>query len=295
MTDKPFPSDLREWVTTNLNGLDGVTDVSWPRGNSRVWRVTAGPNAAFVKLSPSELDFDREIVGYAYAAQVLDDREAPRLLAAHPGLRAIMSSPLPGKVVRELPLDKGAESRVYEDAGRLLRRWHDHSGLPSEDDRQAVGTAMREQADEAAACLRSTAEHLNADELALVEAASKELPELAGHLPLVFQHGDYSTRNWLWDAETRQHALIDFAMSRYGHAVGEFVWLCGAVWATRPDLKAAYFAGYGRDLSEREERLLRLLTVRLGVSYLNSGLVKDREDLVQRGHLVLGRMTNEYR
>ncbi|MFC4951050.1 aminoglycoside phosphotransferase family protein [Pseudonocardia sp. GCM10023141] len=141
----------------------------------------------------------------------------------------------------------------------------------------------------------STAEHLNAEQRALVQAASWELPELAEQLPLVYQHGDYSTRNWLWDTDSGHHGLIDFAMARHGTAVEEFVWLCGAVWATRPDLKDAYLTGYGRPLSDTEERLLRLLTTRLAVSYLNSGLVKDRPDLVERGHLVLHRMTHEYR
>lgn len=295
MTDKPFPPDLREWVATNLPGLDEVTDVSWPRGSSQVWRVVAGPTAAFVKLSPTALDFDREVVGYAYAARILADHEAPRLLAADPGLRAIMSSPLPGKVVRGLPLEREVELPVHEDGGRLLRRWHDQSDPASEEDREAMRAAMREQAREAAVCLESTAEHLNAEQRALVEAASRELPELAGQLPLVYQHGDYSTRNWLWDAENGHHGLIDFAMAHHGNAVEEFVWLCGAVWATRPDLKAAYLAGYGRPLSGTEERLLRLLTVRLGVSYLNTGLAKQRGDLVERGHLVLDRMTHEYR
>lgn len=295
MTDKPFPPDLREWVANNLPGLDEVADVSWPRGSSQVWRVVAGPTAAFVKLSPTALDFDREVVGYAYAARILADHEAPRLLAADVGLRAIMSSPLPGNVVRGLPLDRGVELRVHEDAGRLLRRWHDQSDPASEQAREAVRAAMREQAREAAVCLESTAEHLSAEQRALVEAASRELPELAEQLPLVYQHGDYSTRNWLWDAESGHHGLIDFATAHHGSAVEEFVWLCGAVWATRPDLKAAYLAGYGRPLSGTEQRLLRLLTVRLGVSYLNTGLVKQRGDLVERGHLILDRMTHEYR
>ncbi|MGQ0777706.1 MAG: aminoglycoside phosphotransferase family protein [Pseudonocardiales bacterium] len=295
MTDRPFPPDLREWVASNLPGLDEVTDVSWPRSSSQVWRVAAGSTAAFVKLSPTALDFDREVVGYAYAAWILADHEAPRLLAADPGLRVIMSSPLPGKVVRALPLEVEVELRVHEDAGRLLRRWHDQSDPASEQDREAVRAAMRELACEVAVCLESTAEHLNAEQRALVQAASREPPELAEQLPLVYQHGDYSTRNWLWDAGSGHHGLIDFAMAHHGNAVEEFVWLCGAVWATRPDLKAAYLAGYGRPLSGTEEWLLRLLTVRLGVSYLTTGLVKQRVDLVERGHLILDRMTDECR
>ncbi|MGH3570163.1 MAG: aminoglycoside phosphotransferase family protein [Pseudonocardia sp.] len=295
MTDKPFPPNLREWVADNLPGLDEVTDVSWPRGSSQVWRVAAGPTAAFVKLSPTALEFDREVVGYAYAARILADHEAPRLLAANPGPQVIMSSSLQGTVVRGLLLEVEVEVRVHEDKGRLLRRWHDQSDPASEQDREAVRAVMREQAREAAVCLKCTAEHLSAEQHALVEAASRELPELAEQLPLVYQHGDYSTRNWLWDAESGHHGLIDFAMAHHGNAVEEFVWLCGAVWTIRPDLHAAYLAGYGRPLSGTEQRLLRLLTVRLGVSYLNTGLVKQRGDLVERGHLILDRMTDEYR
>lgn len=292
--NKPMPSDLREWVNSNLPGVEQVTDVSWPRGTSRVWRVTAGARTAFVKLSPSATDYEREILGYAYAARALAANEAPRLLAADPGLMAIMSSPLPGQVVRGLALEAGEERRVHELAGRLLRRWHDQSQPGTEEDRRAVRASMAEQAQEAAACLESTAGHLDGARRALVQAVSMELPQLAEQLPLVYKHGDYSTRNWLWDAENG-HSLIDFAMAEHGLAVEEFVWLCGAVWAVRPDLKAAYLTGYGRPLSGTEERLLRLLTTRLGVSYLNSGLVKERPDLVERGHLILTRMTHEYR
>jgi len=293
MTAKPFPTDLRQWVTTTLWAPDEITDVSWPRGSSRVWRVNSGGTTAFVKLSPTSRDFDREVDGYAYAARTLTDHEAPRLLAADPDLLAIISSPLPGAVVRGLILDRMTEPRVHEAAGHLLRRWHDQSDPAAEQDRHDVREAMRHKAQEATACLESTADHLGADHLALVQDAARELPELAEALPLVYQHGDYSTRNWLWDAQSGRHGLIDFAMAHHGIAVEEFVWLCGAVWPERPDLKTAYLAGYGRALTATEERLLRLLTVRLGVSYLHSGLVKQRIDLVDRGRLVLDRMTHQ--
>ncbi|MFD9562203.1 aminoglycoside phosphotransferase family protein [Streptomyces sp. NPDC059994] len=274
--------------------------MSWPRGNSRVWRLsTAATTAAYVKISPSIADYDREIAGYAYAARALAPHEAPRLLAADPGLQAIMSSPLPGQVVRGLPLAPVAlEQHVHELAGRVLRRWHDHSGAASAHDLQAFRRSMTDQADEAAACLESTTGHLNAAQSDLVRAVARELPRLATQLPLVCQHGDYSTRNWLWDPDRtlggHGHGLIDFAMTKYGPAVEEFVWLRGAVWAERPDLKATYLAGYGRPLTQTEERFLLLLTARLGVSYLSSGLTKERADLVERGKLILTRMTSHF-
>lgn len=287
--DAPIPSDLRRWISSHLPGNATVTDVSWARDDSRVWHVAAGIDEAFVKLSPTPEDYTREVRGYAYAQHALAAHEAPRLLAADPGLQAIMTSPLPGRVVRGLALQEQEERQVHELAGRLLYRWHSHSQPTPEPDRKHILASLTDQAEEAAACLKSTAAYLDSSQRALVGRVRDELPQLAEELPLVYRHGDYSTRNWLWHRE-HGHGVIDFAMAAHGVAVEEFVWLCGAVWAPRPDLKDAYLAGYGRALSDAEQQALLLLTARLGVSYLNTGLTKREPMLVERGRLILDRM-----
>lgn len=283
----PLPADLRQWVTHCLPGLATVTDVSWPRDGSRVWRVASGTDEAYVKLSPTPEDYAREVHAYEHAASSLAAHEAPRLLAADPGLRAIMTSPLPGLVVRGLSLTAEVESRVHQLAGRLLRRWHDHPEPASGQVRDALMASVAEQAAEAAACLERTAEHLTYAERALVQQVSQELPQLAEDLPVVFRHGDYSPRNWLWDAERGTHGLIDFEKSDHGIAVEDLVWLCGAVWPTRPDLKTAFLDGYARRLSDAEWRALPLLAARLAVSYLNAGITKQEPVLVERGRTAL--------
>jgi len=292
--ERPIPAELRHWVDDHLPGAHQITDVSWQRDNSQVWHVAAGATAAFVKLSPTAEDYQREVAGYAYAGRVLAAHEAPRLIAADPHLLAIMTSPLPGNVVRGLRLEVTEERRVHQLAGNLLRRWHDRSQPPTEAHRHIVRTALATQAQEAADCLASTAGHLDEAQRALVRAASQELPQQAAQLPLVYKHGDYSTRNWLWHPD-HGHGVIDFAMAEHGVAVDELVWLRAAVWATRPDLKTAYLTGYGRPLSDTEERVLQLLTTRLGVSYLNTGLLNNRPELAERGRLILTRMTRDHR
>lgn len=107
-----FPADLRAWVARILSGVDEVTDVPWPRTRSLVWRVAAGPMVVIVKLSPTEGDYQREVRGYDYTARILADHEAPRLVAANPDLRAIISTPLLGTVVRDLPLDTMWKARA---------------------------------------------------------------------------------------------------------------------------------------------------------------------------------------
>ncbi|MGH3799935.1 MAG: aminoglycoside phosphotransferase family protein [Pseudonocardiaceae bacterium] len=282
----PLPADLRRWVTHQLPGLATVVDVSWPHGCSRVWRVASSTDEVYVKLSPTPEDYPREVHAYEHAARFAP-HEVPRLLATDPGLRAIMTSPLSGLVVRGLCLTAEVESRVHELAGRLLRRWHDLPEPASGRAREVIMASVAEQAHEAAACLGRTAEHLTDAQHALVQQVSRELPRLAEDFPVVFRHGDYSPRNWLWDAERGTHGLIDFEQSDHGVAVEDFVWLSGAVWPTRPDLKTVFLAGYGRRLSDTEWRALPLLTARLAVSYLNSGITKQEPVLVERGRTAL--------
>jgi len=286
--DAHVPADLRQWVVERLPGVATITDVSWPRGDSRVWRVATDSAAAFVKLSPSPANYTREVRGFEYAARALATHEAPRLLAADPDLLAIMSSPLPGRIVRGLSLDVAEEQRVHERAGQLLRRWHDHSGPISAPVRDAIMASVADQAAEAAACVDRAGEHLTQGQRALVRRVCRELPELAEELPLVDRHGDYATRNWLWGHDL---GLIDFEQFAPGIAAEELVWLSAALWSTRSDLKSAFLSGYG-PLSEAEQQALPLFAARLAVSYFTTGITKQEPALVERGQFVLTRLAH---
>jgi hypothetical protein len=131
------------------------------RPASRAHRISPGHSS--IQLSrfgedPSQ-DYAREVHAYERAGRFAP-HEIPRLLATDPGLRAIMTSPLSGLVVRGLSLTAEVESRVHELAGRLLRRWHDLPEPTSGRAREVIMVSVAEQAEGAAACLERTAEHL---------------------------------------------------------------------------------------------------------------------------------------
>ncbi|MDX3233068.1 aminoglycoside phosphotransferase family protein [Streptomyces sp. ME19-01-6] len=287
-----LPPDLHQWVTRHVTGMDTatVTDASWPRENSRVWRVRAVHGEVFVKLYPSTEKYGREVQGCEHATRALAADEAPRLLASDPERPAVVLSALPGRVVRGLPLVQTAERHVHRLAGDLLRRWHDADEPISDREHQRIMASVTAQADEAAVILDRLGDQLSRAEQDLVRDATHDLPDLARALPLTYRHGDYSPRNWLWDEAAGHHGLIDFEESAPGLAVEDLVWLCGAAWPTRPDLRDAFLAGYGRLLSSTEQRSLVLLTARLGVSYLSTGLTKTDTVLIDRGRTVLGHM-----
>ena len=279
----PLPASLREWVTHQLTGLSTVTDVSWPRENSLVWRVTSDTEEAYVKISPSQEKFMREVLAYRHAADLLGPDEAPRLLAADPDLRAILTSPLPGVIVKDLPLPIEQELRVHELAGRLLRQWHaqkllGHSG-PARD--EAIASVIK-RTDEAAVQLKHTGHLLTGPQRTVVEQACHELPHLATTLPLVFRHGDFAPRNWMWHPDRHTLALLDFEESGSGIAVEDFVWLFATIWPIHPHLKTACLTGYGQHFDDVEHRALAMFTAVAAISYLHAGITQQEPALVTK-------------
>jgi Ser/Thr protein kinase RdoA (MazF antagonist) len=289
-----LPTDLEQWVTTCLGGPVSATDVSWNRGDSQVWRITTGTHDAYVKRSPTSAAHTREVHAYGHARRALASGEAPTLLASDPSLCAIMTSPLPGRVVRGFSPDTQEERRVHHLAGRLLRRWHDTTEQPSAQVRENVRQSVAEQATEAQTYLDDLAAHLTSAEHRLLQAVTNELPALAEALPVVFRHGDYSPRNWLWSSEHGQLSLIDFEESSHGAAIEDLAWLYGAVWPTRPDLADAFLTGYGRALSRKEQHALHLITARTAAYYLNAGITNASPVLTERGRTALNHLLRIY-
>ena len=130
--------------------------------------------------------------------------------------------------MRGLPLAERTETTVHEQAGRLLRRWHDLAEPIGDQARTTITASIAEQAHEAAQWLRDDADHLTDAQRTLVYRVVHELPSLAANLPVVYRHGDFAPRNWLWSAEHGTVGMIDFEQTDHGLAVEDLVWLHGA-------------------------------------------------------------------
>lgn len=179
------PPDLHQRLTRNVVGMDTavVTDASWPRGDSRVWRVRTDHGEAFVKAYPSTEKYEREVKGCEHAARALVGTEAPHLPASDPQRPAVVLSALPGRVVRGLPLDQAEEQRVHRLAGDLLRRWHDADEPISDREHQRITESVTAQADDVAMILEHLGDQLAPAEPDLVREVAHDLPDLARALP----------------------------------------------------------------------------------------------------------------
>ncbi len=282
-----LPADLAHWLIPHVGLNPSATDASWDRPDSQVWRVIGNTGGdVYVKISSNSAAHAREVAAYQHAAQVLGPGEAPVLVDSDPQLGVIVTTPLPGTAVRGTSLDVEEEQQVHAAAGALLRRWHD-SASPEPADRDDVRVHLVRQAAEAARYRHDLIEYLTTEQHAVLQRAANELPGLAEMLPLAYRHGDYSPRNWLWHREREQHGLIDFEEAVHGAAVEDLVWLHGAVWPTRPDLQQAFLTGYDRALNAEEQHALHLITAKVAVSCLHTGLHTANQTLIDRGRTAL--------
>lgn len=143
----PIPENLHRWAARYLAGSTWATDVSWPRSTSQVWRVE-GKTAVYAKISPSRPALDREIRAYRYARTALPPGAAPRMIAYDVDKLTLLTSAVPGAVVRGLPLAGDDGLHVHRLAGSLVRRWHDHEDSASDSARVTISAAMAAQATE---------------------------------------------------------------------------------------------------------------------------------------------------
>jgi hypothetical protein len=64
---------------------------------------------------------------------------------------------------------------------------------------------------------------------------------------------------------------------------------CGP-WVGRPDLRAPFFEGYGRELTDKEERSLRCLSALVAASAISWGVPHQDPEIVERGRATPARL-----
>jgi hypothetical protein len=142
---------------------------------------------------------------------------------------------------------------VHEQAGRLTRRLHD-AEPPVLDGDIAASAARRLE------IWISRGAHLLSDED--IGFSREEVRPLAtiGPVPKVPCHLDNQPRNWLVD-DAGAVSLIDFGMCKQEVWVKDVRRLYVQQWVGRPDLRDAFFSGYGRTPTAAELTLLRCYVV----------------------------------
>ncbi|MEV5174151.1 phosphotransferase [Streptomyces flaveolus] len=279
-SSQPEPA-VREFAERAVGRITAWTDTGWARAGSRVWRARGALGGTwYVKVHQNDRFHAREVRAYRTWTLSLG-AAAPRLVAPDAGLRAVVVTALPGRPLHGAVLPPEEGRTVFHRVGALARLIHDSA--PARPAPAGAGPAVA-KADRHLVAARP---HLRpGDEefvrTLLARAATLSPPEW------VETHGDLQLRNLLRTDDSAL-AVIDFERSEPGPAVRDLVRL-GDAWAGRPDLREAFFAGYGRQLTSAEAERLTIDSALDAVSGIRFGAAHGDPELVERGRRTLARL-----
>jgi Ser/Thr protein kinase RdoA (MazF antagonist) len=204
--------------------------------------VTVRGDEFIIKQHTSRAKHNREVHAYRYWAPALGCC-VPELVAVDAAAMIVITTVLPGQ---PRPGDMTAEAS--RQAGMLLRRFHD-AEPPSELPwfQAWLQDRTRFWVGRAAALLTESDSAVIAGHLAALENSAIPLGNPC--------HLDFQPRNWLI-SDSGHVSLIDFEHSRVDLPVRDLVRLRFRVWPCRPDLRDAFFEGYGRTLTDAEDELV---------------------------------------
>jgi Ser/Thr protein kinase RdoA (MazF antagonist) len=241
--------------------------------------ATASGEEFVVKQHLNRPLHEREVHAYRHWTGALGS-SAPRLVAVDDPAMIVVTSALPGS-----PVSGDLSPSVYRQAGVLLRRFH--NAEPSSDLAWFNGW------------LRDRADHWTSRAAALMPEADAKVIE--SHLAALRRMGvprggpchlDFQPRNWLI-GKSGDVSLIDFEHARIDLPARDFVRLRFRIWAARPDLRDAFFDGYGRPLTDSEDQLVRHLGPLDALTAFVRGHETGDPELTASGHATLQQLRKQ--
>jgi aminoglycoside phosphotransferase len=180
-----------------------VTDCSWQRDSSAVWRLASASRGCwYLKRHSSGRFHAREVAALQSWAHVLGPGRVPGLAAADPGLLIMVITAVPGQPVSGFRLSAGEEQEVHRQAGLLLGRLHATAREPE------AGADISRMASRVDGHLQDACELLTPAQRQMVRECAGRLARLGPRVPAVASHKDFQPRNWLWDPAGGQLGVI---------------------------------------------------------------------------------------
>jgi 8-oxo-dGTP diphosphatase len=257
--------------------ITDVTDCSWQRDTSAVWRLSSASGGCwYLKRHSSGRFHEREVAALRNWAPALGPERVPELAAADPEILVMVVTAVPGEPVLGLQLSTREEQQVHQQAGQMLGRLHESRLVPGAgEDASRLTSRVDAHLDHAGGLLTPA-------QRAMVRDCASRLAWLGLRVPAVASHGDFQPRNWLWDTASGRLGIIDWERAEPAPAVRDLVRLEYGPWDGRPDLREDFFAGYGRDLTLEEDETLFCYAILDALSGLRWGLANGDDEVVSR-------------
>ncbi|MGW5789145.1 aminoglycoside phosphotransferase family protein [Saccharopolyspora sp. NPDC003752] len=254
-----------------------ITSPPQTHATGTVVRIRSTETSLIGKIHRSRTLHQREVSAYREWTPHLADA-APRLLAVDPDLPGIVITAVPGRPLDELDLPQEAERAAFRQAGHLLRRLHQ---IPVTGHAPQITSYLAERAEH---WIARTTLHLTRHDTQRIRHHMQRLMKITT-ARVTACHLDFQPRNLLWHPGQGLR-LIDFEHARIDLAARDLVRMTTRHFAQRPDLKAAFFAGYG-PLNESDAAVLAHCTVLDGLTTLAYGHRNSDPAFIQHGRALL--------
>ncbi|MFG1879545.1 phosphotransferase family protein [Sphaerisporangium sp. NPDC049003] len=235
LDDLPWPAEI-------------IADHSWPGTSTTVMRLRKPDgHQMIVKRNTSSDSFQREYRALAHWTPVLTS-QAPQLIDVDERRQTLLMTAVPGRPLSTLILTADQEREAYRQAGQILRALHQAGP------RRTLSSFGRDRATYIRAQFTHGMDPLTPAEIDLTHQAL-ELLEAMPPQQAQPSHLDFTSRNILWNDE--RSAVLDFETSRYEAVGRDFLRITQRILRDRPDLRTAFYHGYGREPDAAERELMR--------------------------------------
>ena len=257
--------EVLSWCASVLGPFEVVSEDSraHPGQRASTLRLRTSSGICYVKTHRDRSHWDSEVHGYEQWSPAFGDF-TPKLLAVRDEEPlALVISELPGKILDEVELSTVQACEVWRSAGRALATLHNTAigeyfgpcrrdgvcaGKPIDDAREYVLTDINNW------LVRGRrGSYLNKDDLTIVAAANEWVPAFEGERPVAC-HRDYGPANWLVSSDGVWTGVIDFEFSYWDVRATDFARYPNWEWIDQPERIGAFFEGYGRSFTPREEQ-----------------------------------------
>ncbi len=304
MTEKTIDSiwtSLMAWCASMVGPCEVMAGDDRFHGRTSVTKLRSPSGPCYLKVYGERAFWEREAHAYEQWAPVFGDH-VPRLL----GVRdreppALLTGELPGTLMDDMTLPPDQERQAWRAAGRALLSLHELTkGLcfgPCRRDGSCVGPVVDDAVayvgDEVARQVDAgrRAGYLDDEELDVIRAVQDLVPAFEGEPPVPC-HRDYGPANWLVTDAGTWSGVIDFEFAYWDVRVADFTRYPNWEWIHRPDLIDAFFGGYGRSLTPREEAQALVTHTRYALGAILWGHAHGYLGYVTEAHEALGHLAD---
>lgn len=258
--------EILNWCKSVFGWIELISDDSrdHPGQRSSALRLRTSDGPCYVKLHSDFRLWENEAHGYEQWAALAFGDFAPQLLAVRDeSPLALVISELPGKVLEEVELSLAQKREVWRTAGRALAGLHNLTVGSFFGPCRRDGTSVEPPGYDAPEYIMASFKDwherglrrgfLREDDLAILRAAENLIPAFNG-VRSVPCHRDYCPANWLVAQDGGWAGVIDFEFSYWDVPSADFTRFPDWEWIHYPDLMEAFYEGYGKAFTHKEEQ-----------------------------------------